>query len=49
VPAESAGTHPAARVHPRAAAAGRHALRLGQARPRALGDVLTATDLVVTV
>jgi protein-tyrosine-phosphatase len=50
VPVASAGTHPAGRVHPRAvSAAGRHALRLGRARPRRLADVLSDTDLVVTV
>lgn len=50
VPVASAGTHPAQRVHPRAvAAARRHALRLGRARPTPVSDVLTETDLVVTV
>lgn len=51
--AESAGTHPAERVHPRAmAAAARHGLDLSAARPRALravGAVGAAPDVVVTV
>jgi protein-tyrosine-phosphatase len=50
VPVASAGTHPARRVHPRAvAAARRHALRLGRARPTPVSAVLTDSDLVVTV
>ena len=50
VPAASAGTHPAERVHPRAvAAAGRHPLRLRGSRPTAVDLVLRETDLVVTV
>jgi protein-tyrosine-phosphatase len=49
-PAESAGTHPAARVHPGAIQAGRRAgLDLTNATPRALTDVHTAPRLVVTV
>jgi protein-tyrosine-phosphatase/DNA-binding HxlR family transcriptional regulator len=50
VPVASAGTHPARRVHPRAvAAARRHSLSLGRVRPAPLADVLTDSDLVVTV
>jgi protein-tyrosine-phosphatase len=50
VPAASAGTHPAARVHPRAAAAGRrHGLRLGKAKPVDLVHVARAGDLLVAV
>ncbi len=49
-PAESAGTHPADRVHPRTVAtAARHGLDLAAARPRALDAVRRAPDLVVTV
>ena len=49
VPAESAGTHPAERVHPLAVRAGRRAgLDLASAHPRALDDV-PRPDLVVTV
>src|SRR6185503_4342944 len=50
VPAASAGTHPAARAHPRAVATGRrHGLRLGRTRPVALEQVLRPSDLVVAV
>jgi ArsR family transcriptional regulator, arsenate/arsenite/antimonite-responsive transcriptional repressor / arsenate reductase (thioredoxin) len=51
VVATSAGTHPAARVHPRAMAAARRAgLDLGDARPRALDtNDLDGKILVVTV
>ena len=50
VPVASAGTHPSARVHPRAvAAARRHALALTQARPASVQVVLTEHDVVVTV
>jgi protein-tyrosine-phosphatase len=49
-PAESAGTHPAARVHPGAVQAGRRAgLDLSNAVPRRLADVTTGRRLVVTV
>jgi ArsR family transcriptional regulator, arsenate/arsenite/antimonite-responsive transcriptional repressor / arsenate reductase (thioredoxin) len=49
-PAESAGTDPAARVHPGAVQAGRRAgLDLGNATPRRLVDVTTGRGLVVTV
>jgi len=49
-PAESAGTHPADRVHPGAiAAAGRAGLDLLGASPRALGQVATIPGIVVTV
>lgn len=48
--AESAGTQPAARVHPLAVAtAARHGLDLSQARPRRLEDVEVQPDLIVTV
>jgi ArsR family transcriptional regulator, arsenate/arsenite/antimonite-responsive transcriptional repressor / arsenate reductase (thioredoxin) len=50
VPAASAGTHPAARVHPRAAAvARRRGLSLARARPTRVEEVLDDTDLVVAV
>jgi protein-tyrosine-phosphatase/DNA-binding transcriptional ArsR family regulator len=49
-PAESAGTHPAGRVHPGAVAAARRAgLDLTAARPQHLGDVTSMPGLVVTV
>jgi protein-tyrosine-phosphatase len=49
-PAESAGTHPARRVHPGAVAAGRRAgLDLTGARPRHLDDTTIGDRLVVTV
>lgn len=49
-PAESAGTHPADRVHPGAiAAATRNGLDLAGATPRTLLDVATLPDIVVTV
>jgi protein-tyrosine-phosphatase len=50
VPVASAGTHPAARVHPRAVAvARRHGLRIGQARTTHLDQVATPNDLIVCV
>ncbi|MGE0229007.1 MAG: helix-turn-helix domain-containing protein [Dehalococcoidia bacterium] len=50
VPAESAGTHPAARIHPKAvAAAAKHGLDLSAARPLALDDLPAVHDLIVTV
>ena len=50
LPATSAGTHPAARIHPGAeAAARRHQLHLRPHTPRHLGDVLAAGDLVIAV
>jgi len=50
VPAASAGTHPAARVHPGAVAAGRrHGLRLGRARTAHVEQVVASGDLVVAV
>ena len=50
VPAASAGTHPAVRVHPRAAAAGRrHGLRLGRVKPVGIDQVVRDGDLVVAV
>jgi ArsR family transcriptional regulator, arsenate/arsenite/antimonite-responsive transcriptional repressor / arsenate reductase (thioredoxin) len=49
-PAESAGTHPASRVHPGAVAAARRAgLDLGDARPKRLDDVVGPAEVVVTV
>jgi protein-tyrosine-phosphatase len=49
-PAESAGTHPASRVHPGAVAAARRiGLDLSHARPKRLDDVATPAELVVTV
>jgi len=50
IPTASAGTHPAARVASGAlAAARRHGMDLGSARPRLLDEVLEADDFVVTV
>lgn len=50
IPAASAGTHPAASIHPGAiATAGRHQLPMPRRRPRAVGEVLTDGDLLVTV
>jgi protein-tyrosine-phosphatase/DNA-binding transcriptional ArsR family regulator len=50
VPAVSAGTHPAAAIDPGAvAAAERHRLPLPRLRPRHIGDVRQAGDLVITV
>jgi ArsR family transcriptional regulator, arsenate/arsenite/antimonite-responsive transcriptional repressor / arsenate reductase (thioredoxin) len=50
VPVASAGTHPAAQVHPGAVAtAARHGLPLAKKRPRPLSDVLADNDLVITV
>ena len=49
-PAESAGTHPSARVHPGAVQAGRRAgLDLSTAVPRRLADVTVGRRPVVTV
>ncbi|GAB2962372.1 helix-turn-helix domain-containing protein [Saccharothrix stipae] len=50
VPAASAGTRPAERVHPLAVATARtHGLSLTRARPHHLDDVLRPDDLVVAV
>jgi len=50
VHAESAGTHPADRVHPLAVRAGKRAgLDLANAHPRSLDEVIARPDLVVTV
>jgi protein-tyrosine-phosphatase len=50
IPSTSAGTHPAARVHPRAVAtARRHGLRLAAARTRQVGGLLRPDDLVIAV
>ncbi|MBA3420046.1 MAG: helix-turn-helix domain-containing protein [Geodermatophilaceae bacterium] len=50
VPTTSAGTHPAAGIHPRTVAIGsRHGLRLVQARTAHAAEVLRPDDLVVTV
>jgi protein-tyrosine-phosphatase/DNA-binding HxlR family transcriptional regulator len=50
VPAASAGTHPAPKVHPDAvAAARRRGLPMRPRRPRHLGEVLRPTDLVIAV
>lgn len=50
VPATSAGTHPAERLHPGAiATATRHHLPLPQSRPQRIDDVLLDGDLVITV
>ena len=49
-PAESAGTHPAARVHPGAVRAGRRAgVDLASAVPKSLAEVTVGKRLVVTV
>lgn len=50
VPATSAGTRPATRVHPRAVSVGRrHGLRLGHDKPADAVAVLRGDDLVVAV
>ncbi|WP_102145926.1 ArsR family transcriptional regulator [Mycobacterium hubeiense] len=50
VPATSAGTHPASRVHPEAvAAARRRGIPMRPRRPQHLSDVLMPTDLVIAV
>lgn len=50
VPAASAGTHPAAEVHPLAvAAAKRHHLPMRTQTPRHLDDVVSPGDLVIAV
>jgi protein-tyrosine-phosphatase len=50
LPATSAGTHPAARVHPGAVqTAKRHGLPLGDTTTRHVDDVLATDDLVVAV
>jgi len=50
LPATSAGTHPAARIHPGAVtAARRHNLQLQPHRPRDLRDVLAPGDLIIAV
>jgi protein-tyrosine-phosphatase len=50
VPAASAGTDPARRVHPRAVSVGRrHGLALGRARTAHVAEVLRPDDLVVAV
>jgi protein-tyrosine-phosphatase/DNA-binding transcriptional ArsR family regulator len=50
LPATSAGTHPAAEVHPRAlAAARRHDLPMRPQPPQRLADVASPTDLVIAV
>ena len=50
VPATSGGTHPAARVHPRAiTVAARHGLDLSHAVPAGLDERLDEADLIVAV
>jgi ArsR family transcriptional regulator, arsenate/arsenite/antimonite-responsive transcriptional repressor / arsenate reductase (thioredoxin) len=50
IPARSAGTHPADRIHPGALkAARRHGLRLTPVRPRHVNQVLAPEDFVITV
>ncbi len=50
IPAASAGTHPAERVHPGAVEVGRrHGLRLGRARTHRVADTLRPGDLIVAV
>ena len=49
-PAESAGTHPADRVHPRAVAAAKRAgIDLAGSMPQTLDEVTIVPDIVVTV
>ena len=50
LPATSAGTHPARRVHPRATTvARRHGVELGRPRTARVSDVLRDDDLVIAV
>jgi protein-tyrosine-phosphatase/DNA-binding transcriptional ArsR family regulator len=50
LPAASAGTHPAPRVHPRAVAVGRrHGLQIARSRTAELADVAVRGDLIVCV
>ena len=50
IPAESAGTRPARRIHPEAIeTARRHGLELAAAAPRRLDDVLQARDYLIVV
>lgn len=50
IPAASAGTHPAQRIHPRAVAVGRrHGLLLGRTRTHQLTTVEQPGDLVIAV
>ncbi len=50
LPVASAGTHPAARVHPLAVTVGRrHGLRLGRVRPHDVDVTASAGDLMVAV
>jgi ArsR family transcriptional regulator, arsenate/arsenite/antimonite-responsive transcriptional repressor / arsenate reductase (thioredoxin) len=50
LPATSAGTHPAAEVHPRAvAAAARRKLPMRPRTPRHLDDIVRPTDLIIAV
>ena len=50
IPAVSAGTHPAPRVHPRAVAVGRsHGLDLVRARPKLASAVLPGEELLIAV
>jgi ArsR family transcriptional regulator, arsenate/arsenite/antimonite-responsive transcriptional repressor / arsenate reductase (thioredoxin) len=50
VPADSAGTHPAAEVHPLAvAAAARRKLPMRPRRPHHLDDIVKPTDLIIAV
>ncbi|RLK58794.1 MarR family transcriptional regulator [Actinokineospora cianjurensis] len=50
LPTASAGTHPAAKVHPLAVAAAKaHGLSLARARPHHIDDVVRPDDLVVAV
>ena len=50
LPAESAGTHPADRVHPGAVAAARRAkLPLAASEPRSIDEVVDMPPLVITV
>jgi protein-tyrosine-phosphatase/DNA-binding HxlR family transcriptional regulator len=50
VPVASAGTRPAARVHPRAVRiARRHGITLGGARPAHVSDIVRSDDLIIAV
>jgi len=50
VPAVSAGTHPASKVHPGAIAASRRqSIPIRPRRPRHVGEILRPTDLIIAV
>ena len=50
IPAVSAGTHPASRIHPHTAAvARRHGLDLSHAAPKLASDILTGDEFLIAV